>query len=271
MIFGDEAARDRRGVERNAGGLHERLEGGGPVGPPDATARDDHRPLRLAQERNGVLDGGGIAEGARRGAPRGRIDHALLLDLLPEHVAGQIEVHGAGASRGRLAQRRLHHVGNAPRIVDPLRPLGDGTEHRDLVDLLEGLHAEEDARARATDGEHGRRVGEGVGDAGEEVGRPGTGAAHAHSRAPGEPCPRVGGEGGRLLVAVIDGPDAELDASGLRLQHGPAHEIEHRVHALRPKGLRQHFGSGDRRHERSPLAIRRARRCRAGSSGSDSA
>jgi hypothetical protein len=167
VILGDEAARDRGGVEGDSSGLHERLEGGGAVGPPDPAARDDDRPLRLAEERDGVLDGGGVAEGARRGAPRGGIDHALLLDLLAEHVAGQIEIDGAGASCRRLAQRCLHHVGNTPCIVDPFRPLGDGTEHRDLVDFLEGLHAEEDARARAADGEHGRRVGESIGDTGQ--------------------------------------------------------------------------------------------------------
>ena len=49
VVLGDEAARDRRRVEGDAGGLHEGLERGGAVRPPHAAARDDHRPLGLAR------------------------------------------------------------------------------------------------------------------------------------------------------------------------------------------------------------------------------
>ena len=41
---------------------------------------------------------------------------------------------------------------------------------------------------------------------------------------PRHPRPRVGGQGGRLLVARVDGADAELDAGRLRLEHRAAHQ-----------------------------------------------
>ena len=55
VVLGDQAARDRRGVERDAGGLHEGLERGGAVRPPHAAARDDHRALGLREQRDGLL------------------------------------------------------------------------------------------------------------------------------------------------------------------------------------------------------------------------
>ena len=42
----------------------------------------------------------------------------------------------------------------------------------------------------------------------------------------------VRGERGRLLVACVDGTDAELDARRLGLQHRSAHNVEHRLDAL---------------------------------------
>ncbi len=167
VIFRHGTAGERRRVERDPGRLDERPERGGRVRPPHAAAAEDQRPLRLREQRDRLGDGGRIAHGAGRRRPALRHRHRGLLERLTEDVAGQVEVDRAGLPRHRLAIRGGDHLGNALGVVDPSGPLGDGLHHRELVDLLERFHLEEDARARPTDRDHRRGVHERVGDPGD--------------------------------------------------------------------------------------------------------
>ena len=259
MILGDQAARDRRRVEGNARRLDEGLERGRAIGPPHAAAGDDHGALGPRQELDRLADGFGIAEGARRRAPRRRIDDTFLLHLLAQDVAGQIEIDRTGPARGCLAERRRDHVGDALGVIDALRPLRDGTEDRDLIDLLKGFHPEKDSRARTADGHQRRGVGEGVGDSRQEIRGARARAAHAHARPSRHTRPGVRREGRRLLMPVIDRANTERDAGRLGLEHGPAHQVKERVGTLRAERLRQYFRTRDRGHGRSFPVLGRIR------------
>ena len=232
MVVRRAAARERRRVERNPARFDERLERLGGVRPPHAAAPEHDRTRRLSEERDRFLHRAFVAPRARERLPRGRIDDARLVDLLAEDVTGQVQVDGADASGRRLAEGGREMFGDTARVVDPLRPLRDRLEHGELIDLLERLHAERHARARAADGDERRRVGEGVGHAGEEIRRAGARGAHAHARLPHHAAPGLGGQRGGLLVTRVDRANAELDAGGFGLQHRAAHDVEHRVDAL---------------------------------------
>src|SRR3989442_513540 len=65
----------------------------------------------------------------------------VLVDLLAERVAGHVDVDGPQAAGHGLAIRGREDLGNALGVVDPLGPLGDGLEHRELIDLLKRLAA----------------------------------------------------------------------------------------------------------------------------------
>jgi len=58
------------------------------------------------------------------------------------------------------------------------------------------------------DGDDGRAIEVRVGDAGDEVRRPGPECRQAHARPAGEPPPDVRHERGALLVTARDEPDA---------------------------------------------------------------
>ena len=248
VVLRDQAARDRRGVERNARRLDERPKGGGGVGPPDAAPPEDDRALGARQERDGLADRRGVALGPGRRPPHRGIRHRRLVHRLAEDVTGQVEVDGARPAGGGVAERGGDQLGDAPGVEHPLRPLGDGPHDRHLIDLLEGLHAEIHPRARSPDPDDRRRVGECIGEAGGEVGRAGARGGHAHAGTLGDARPGMGHHARRLLVARVDGPHAELDDLALRLEHGPAHEEEEGVHALRFERPRQQLRSGDRPH-----------------------
>ncbi len=248
VVLGDGAAGDRRRVERDAAGVDELAKLGGGVRPPHAAAADDQRPLGLGEERDRFLHGARIAERARQRLVLRREAELALVDGLAQHVAGQVEVDRPRLAGGGVAEGARHQVGNAARVHDLLRPLGDRLEHADLVDLLEGVHVLADGRARAADGDERRRVGPRVGHARHEVGGAGAGAAHAHARALLDPPPRVGRVRGRLLVVRVDGADAHLDQGALRLEHGPAHQEEQRVAALVDEGAGEDLGAGEGRH-----------------------
>ena len=96
VVLRDQAARDRRGVERDAGGLDEGLERGGAVGPPHAAARDDHRALRLREQRDGLRTAPGSPSVRGAGFQGPAVVQLLLLDLLAEDVARHVEVDRAG-------------------------------------------------------------------------------------------------------------------------------------------------------------------------------
>ena len=256
VILGNEAARDRLGPERNAGGVDERPQRGSAVRPPHAAAGDDDGPLRACEERDGLLDRGRITERPRCSLPRRRVRDRVVLDLLAEDVARQVDIDGARPTARRLAEGGRDDVGDALGVVNPLRPLGDGLEHGQLVDLLERLHAEIHARAGAADGDQRRAVGERGGHTGEKIRGAGAGGGHADAGPSRDARPRVGRERRGLLVAMIDRADAELDARRFGLEHRPAHQIEHRVDALRAQRLRQHLRARDRRHRQSFRPLR---------------
>ena len=180
----------------------------------------------------------------RRLSPRLGIGDRRLVDRLTENVAGHVDVHRARLSRRRLTIRGGDELRNAPGVVDPRRPFRDRLEHRELVDLLERLHLEKDAGARAAHRDQRRRVDERVGDTRDKVGRARPRSAHAHAGLSHDAGVGVRHQARGLLVAGVDRPGAELDDGGLGLDHGTAHDVEERVHALRDERFGENVGPG---------------------------
>ena len=126
VVLGDEAARDRRGVEGDAGrpprrpGARRRRPTTRRRCPPMITGRSA---LARSAMASFTAPGSPRVRGAGRHGP-GIVD-LLLLDLLAQDVAGHVDVHRPGPARGGLAEGGVDDVGNALGVVDALRPLGD--------------------------------------------------------------------------------------------------------------------------------------------------
>ncbi len=118
-------------------------------------AGDDHRPLRLREQRAGGGDRGGIAAHARRD-PRRSEQIEVRLGL--EDVAGQREEHRAGRRRERGLRGAMHEARQVLDAVHLGRPFHErprqgreiGGEHRLGDEIFEVLLAggEQDRRRR---------------------------------------------------------------------------------------------------------------------------
>lgn len=188
--------------------------------------------------------------------------YLVVRNVAVEDVPRHVEIDRSRTRRERVADGGVHQLGDASGIVAAVGPARDRPEERDLVRFLEGPHARVRHGARPSDGDHGRRVDEGVGDPRDQVRRARTAAGHADRRPPSKPAVGVGHHGGRLFVADIDHPDAPAQAGVLTVDHGAAHEEEDHGHSMIPEAARQDLVAGHRASVRSrpPRSAARAPR-----------
>ena len=164
-----------------------------------------------------------------------------LLDVL-----GDRQVDGAGPlGLGELERLADHLRGRAGR-GHQRRPLGHRREHRDQVDALVRLLVAAVHPDLGRERDQRRGVGGGVGDAEQQVDRPGPEGRRAHAGLAGQPAVDLGHERGALLVAgehVVDrGLRQRLDQPDVLLA-GDAEDVRD---ALVLQALDDQFGGGAR-------------------------
>ena len=156
--------RSRKTRERSAGGVR-----------PAAAAEKDDGALGCPEELLQPAHVGGAGPGLDW-LEGGRVGHG---DALDQHVLGERDDDRSRAAAGRGVEGPRDELGDAGGIVDLGRPFGDRSEHRAIVELLEGLAlahftcnlADEQDHRRgilARDVQPRRRVG-GAGPAGDEA------------------------------------------------------------------------------------------------------
>ena len=170
-----------------------------------AVAGEDHRRLGRRDQLRGLFDLVARSFGRVR---RLNLDRLLVRDHLGD-VLGEVDEGGTGLFRLRHLERLANDLGHDARLEDLRRILRDRIEHaheiQDLVALLV-----QTGRGALSGNRHDRRaIHVRVGDAGDEVCRPGTQGGHAHPSAPGQATVHVSHERGALLVVRGD----ELDGT----------------------------------------------------------
>src|SRR5207342_1362782 len=96
-------------------------------------------------------------------------------DFVTKHVFGERQDDWARSTGGRDAPGARDIFGDAPRVLDPCRPFGDGTEEGGKVDFLEAFTVAVAASDVDDEKDHRGRILEGNVDAAAGVG--GAGAA----------------------------------------------------------------------------------------------
>ena len=163
-------------------------------------AGDDHGALRLVDQLRRLLDLRRMS--GHVGVVAGQVDGLGIgeLDLFLLHVFGNVDENRSGAPRPRDVEGFLDGAREVGGVHDEVVVLGHGQGDAGDVGLLEGVLADGLAGDLAGDGHHGHGVHHGVGQAGDEVGRPRAGGGPAHADVAGGARVAVGGVGGRLLV-----------------------------------------------------------------------
>ena len=126
--------------------------------------------------------------------------------------------------------------------------LAQGFKDSDLVDLLEGLATYLVDRARATKDHHRGAVDRGRVGPSEQVERSRPGSRGAYPRLAGHTGVGMRREGGGLLVAKVDGLDAEILRRHHDIEVWTAHQVEEDRYALFLQGPGHQVASGYRAH-----------------------
>ena len=188
VVVRDVAASHGGSEERHAEVLDELPEvpEGFVAGPADALANNQQRALRVEQQLGRLLDQQRIAlRPRRRRGANGRADFDLL-DLLAQHVEGEVDVDGAGAAAERLVKGHRDQFGDARGRVCLDRPLRDRLHHRDGVGFLKRISpALVQRRGAAEEQQRVAAVPRDV-DAGDRVRDAGAGARHRHADLAGD-------------------------------------------------------------------------------------
>ena len=157
------------------------------------------------------------------------------LDLVTQHVLGNGQHHRPRSAGGGDAIRPRDIFGNAPGIVDPRRPFGDGTEESRKVDLLEALAVLVGARQVADEQDQRRRILEGDMDSGAGVGGAGPAGHEGDSRPPGHLAVGVGHVGDAAFLPADD--DIDLGRVKQRVEDGEEALARHGENAVAALGL----------------------------------
>src|SRR5919202_2376486 len=215
---------------------------------PDLRAEQDARALGVDEDLGEAVDVVRVADALRRGAVAARLagdDGALDRHLVVQDVAADLEEDGPGRAGHRLAEGHRAHVGHALGRHDVRGELRDRLHDVDVGQVLEGAHLVLVQRALAADQQERALRAEGVGDAGDRVGRAGAGGDDRAARLAGDARVGVGGVGGDLLVADVDDLDALVDAAVVDVDDVAAAEGVDHVDPLGLQGLGDEVAAGD--------------------------
>ena len=227
----------------------------------DAGAGQDDRPPGRRQELD---DGADLVVGRARLARPGRVRPDVVGHRLVEEILGQRQVGRSGSAAEGLTGRLGHGGRDLGRGVRLGGPLGEATEGRDLVDLLERLAAQPLPLDLADRHEHRGRILAGRVDPDAEV-RPAHGTRPEADRGPaGQLAMGLGHERRATLVTRGDDPDPGALERVEQAQERFARDGERVAHAGRP----QRIGDEPSDRPRSGVGHRLDRSGAAGSAGS---
>ena len=243
VVFGHHAAALRGGEERDAGLVDELLHLGGSVGPDDAGAADDQRPLRPRQHVDGLSHLTGVTHAAVVRLGGRRPHHVVFIDAAVKNVAGEIEVRRPHPAVHGLAIGDVDVFGHALWADSLPGPLARRTHHAELIDFLKRLAVKVVDGAGAAERDHRCGVGEGVRQAGQQVGGGGARSGGAYPGFAGDARIGVGHHRRGLFVAHVDHLHAKLAAAVLGAQHRATHDEKHRVGAFVLQGASDEFVS----------------------------
>ena len=205
MRLVDDADAEERPGDGDLGLLGERDELVPGLGMEDAVAGQDDRALGCRDLRGRELELTRVAVHVRPEAGQAGDDLGLgrmrRPGLLLQRVLGDVDVDRARPTGPGDVERLGDDARQVIGVADQVVVLGHRQRDAVDVDLLECVLADERARDITGDRDDGHGVQEGGADAGDEVGRAGSGGAHAHADPSGDPCVAVGGVSAALLVA----------------------------------------------------------------------
>ena len=258
MVVGQHTARHRHREVGDAGLLDEaaHLRLGAAEG--DALADHDQRLLGGLEGGEGVRDGRVVGAQARRVRhARGPFD-AVLVDLIEDDVARQIEVGGAGRAVDRLAYGLGDVEREALGALGAARVLGVRGHRRDLLGLLEVAHVGAGRVGGAAEHQQRPAVGPGVGEGADGVERPRPGDHEADADTAVEVAGGLPGVGGGHLVAHSVVADALVLGGGGDAAHRDADHAEDGLDTLRLERARDNRFAVDHGH-RNPAFLLRSR------------
>ena len=220
------AARGAVDVDRHAERIDELRIRLAPARPPILASDDGHRPLGGLEQREGSLDGAGIAGHARLGAVLGGKYRLGLVHLLEQQIERHLQKHRPGYVGRGFAK------GRGDVLAEPLGrrnadgPLGDRPHQLDVIHVLERAHVDEDARALSADDEH-RHVGAvRARHRGHRVRQSGPRRDDRHSGLTRHARPAICGVPRGLLVPHVDHANALVEAAVVDGHHVSTAERE---------------------------------------------
>ena len=234
----------QRGGHGNLGALDKLEKFGRGVGRDDAAAAIDHGIARLLDQADhfeqllvrGALVGIVTAQRDRLGENR--------LDLLVLDVFRQIDDDRAGAAGGGDVERFFDHARDVMDVPDEIAVLHDRQGHAEEVGFLECSAADHFLRHLTGHGDDRNRIHECVGQAGDEVGRTGSGSGHAKPHFAGGARITFGRKNTALLMARQDGADFFGTRKCLMDRHArPAGISEDRVGAFQFETANEDLGT----------------------------
>jgi hypothetical protein len=190
---------------------------------PRTASRENRRPLGFVKPLDRLLDGLRRRSGCSVGDDLVRDRDALLVDEGEEHVDRKLQEHRSRPPGGRDADRLGRQVRDALGVGHPMGPLGDGSDHRDLIDpSLERQRLGLAKRRGPRDEERRNAIEVGIRDGRDDVRHARTGRHDGDAQLSRRSRPAVRGVSGSLLVAGVDEAHARI-GGGLqdRVQMSP--------------------------------------------------
>jgi hypothetical protein len=176
----------------------------------------------------------------------------LVLDVLGAgvgsggelHILGDVDHHRTGPARAGDVERLVQHAGQVIDVADQPVVLGAGPGDADRVALLEGVIADQMGRHLARYADHGNRIHQRIGEAGDGVGGTRTRSHEHHPDLAGRARISLGGVHRTALLAHQDVLDLVLlEQLVIDRQHRPAGIAEHVLDPLVGQRPDDHFGA----------------------------
>ncbi len=247
------AQAEQRRRNRNAALLGKVAEHVHGAGNNHAVAGQDHGPLCAVDQLERLIVIRGLRRKVRtisRQLRRRRFPLELAGALL--RVLGDVDQHRPRPPRGRDVERFANGARDFVRARDQVIVLGDRQGDAGDVGFLEGVVADELAAYLPGDAHDGRGIHHRRGNAGDHVGRPGTGGGNGNAHATAGPRIAIGHVRGALLVPhqyVVDGITRHRVIRGQNRSAGIAEDVLHALaHQAFPNDLAAGLGHGCHLH-----------------------